>query len=298
MSSNVIPIVFIHIGDAPPDYIGTAIQQARKWNPMSPIVFISSSFPEEEYADEERILLSTLPVSTNHAKFLENTRLSVDWRGGFWRVTTERLFVLEDWMRYKGITECVHLENDIMLYTDLSELVPIFRKTSAGLSTTFQGQGVKLNQIRMCFSILYCCSIGALSNFVASLVLNNRGIDEMQLSGPYWQDTPEECSVLPTAPVGTLLVSETFRSWYENPEFSCIFDAAAHGQFIGGIDPIHGDTTVGFVNRDTDFRSDQFLYGWSVDSFQRRYPILMDKVGNLWPIANLHIHCKRLEEFV
>ena len=100
MSSNVIPIVFIHIGDAPPDYIGTAIQQARKWNRMCPIVFLSSSFPEEEYANEERILLSTLPVSRNHAKFLENTRLSADERGRFWRVTTERLFVLEDLIHF------------------------------------------------------------------------------------------------------------------------------------------------------------------------------------------------------
>lgn len=297
MSSNRIPLVFIHIGDAPPGYVSTAIEQARKWNPTCPIVFISSVHSDEDFADEEKIILSTVPKSPNHVKFLENTRLSSDWRGGFWRATTERLFVLEDWMRWKGIQECLHLENDIMLYTDVSALVPTLRKTSAGLSTTFQGQGVKLDQVRMCFSLLYCRSVDALSNFVASLAVNNRGTDEMQMSGPYWQDTPEECSVLPTAPTGVTLVSETFRRWYENPAFSCIFDAAAHGQYLGGIDPIHGEAGVAFVNRDTDYRTDQFLYGWSMDSNKRRYPVLMDKVGKIWHIANLHVHCKRLDDF-
>jgi len=236
-------------------------------------------------------------MSPNHQKFLESTKLNSDWRGGFWRATTERLFVLEDWMRWKGIEECLHLENDIMLYIDVSELVPTLRSTSAGISTTFQGQGVRQDQIRMCFSLLYCRSVHALSNFVASLVVNNRGTDEMQLSGPYWQDTPEECSVLPTAPTGVTLVSEAFRSWYENPAFSCIFDAAAHGQYLGGIDPIHLRANPSFVNRDTDYRTDQFLYGWAMDSDKRRYPVLMDKAGKVWHIANLHIHCKRLDDF-
>jgi len=297
MSSNGIPLVFIHIGDAPPGYVATAIQQARKWNPTCPIVFISSVHTDEEFADEERVLLSRIPMSPNHVKFMDNTKLDSEWRGGFWRATTERLFILEDWMRWKGIKECLHLENDVMLYTDISALVPTLRLTSAGLSTTFQGQGVRQDQIRMCFSILYCRSTDALSNFVASLAVNNRGTDEMQLSGPYWQDNPEECSVLPTAPPGATLVSETFRGWYENTAFPCIFDAAAHGQYLGGIDPIHSGAGVSFVNRDTDYRSDQFLYGWAVDSAQRRYPTLVDKVGKIWPIANLHVHSKRLDDF-
>jgi len=199
-------------------------------------------------------------MSLNHVKFMDNTKLDSEWRGGFWRATTERLFILEDWMRWKGIKECLHLENDVMLYTDISALVPTLRLTSAGLSTTFQGQGVRQDQIRMCFSILYCRS-------------------------------------LPTAPPGATLVSETFRDWYENTAFPCIFDAAAHGQYLGGIDPIHSGAGVSFVNRDTDYRSDQFLYGWAVDSAQRRYPTLVDKVGKIWPIANLHVHSKRLDDF-
>jgi hypothetical protein len=93
------------------------------------------------------------------------------------------------------------------------------------------------------------------------------------------------------------MISDTFREWYENPEFSWVFDGAAYGQYLGGEDPRNGTKGPGFVNTDVDFRTDQFLYGWRADA-GRRYPTLLDGRGKEWRIANLHIHCKRLADFV
>jgi hypothetical protein len=292
----IVPIVFIHIGGAPPDYAAVAVRQARRWNPDAPIVFLSSVLGDYGVG-EKWVPIADIALTANHAKFRSSTTLNATWRGGFWRSTTERLFILEDWMRSAGVAECIHMENDNMLYTNISELLPALR-TGAGISTTFQGQGSTLDQVRMCFSLLYCKSVDALGNFLFTLAGRAEATDEMQRGGQYWFDTPEECSVLPTAPTGVKLVSESFRAWYEDPRFPCLFDASAHGQFLGGEDPRNGPKGPGFVNLDTDFRTDQFLYGWRADAIGRRYPVLMDSGGQEWHIVNLHIHCKRLADFI
>lgn len=295
MNSNNVPLVFIHIGDAPPDYAKRAVLQARRWNPNAPIFFLSSAIPASYGAGEEWISIDSIPKTYAHIRFLETSRLNSTWRGGFWRSTTERLFILEDWMLHQGIKECIHMENDIMLYTEFNRLLPVLRK-GKGLSTTFQGQGVKRDQVRVCFAVLYVARQEALSNLLVFLS-NPSSTDEMQRGGDYWDVTPEDCSLLPTAPVGVTLISETYRSWYENPEFPVIFDAAAYGQYLGGIDPRNGSEGPGFVNLDTDFRTDQFQYIWRMDSLDRRYPVLQDKDGREWNLANLHIHSKELEKF-
>jgi len=294
MNSNNIPLVFIHIGDAPPDYAKHAVLQARRWNPDAPIFFLSSTIPASYGAGEQWISIHDIPKTRAHARFLEKSRLDATWRGGFWRSTTERLFILEDWMLHHGIKECIHTENDIMLYTEFNKLLPVLRK-GKGLSTTFQGQGVNRDQVRLCFAVLYVARLEVLSNFLLFLS-NPSSIDEMQRGGDYWEMMPEDCSLLPTAPTGVTLKYETYRSWYENPEFPVIFDAAAYGQYLGGIDPRNGPEGPGFVNLDTDFRADQFKYKWRTDSSGRRYPVI-EKDGKDWPLANLHIHSKRLEMF-
>ena len=291
MSSTNIPIVFIHIGGAPPDYAAVAVRQARLWNPAAPIFFLSSVVAEYG-AGEQWLTLADIPKGATRKRFEATTELDATWRGGFWRVTTERLFILEDWMRSAGVEECLHVENDNMLYASVADLVPALR-TGHGLSTPFHGSGG--DRPRVCFSVLYCKSVDALANFLFCLASSKVNRDEMMRGGDYWLDTPEECSLLPSTPVGVKLIYETYRSWYENPAFPYIFDAAAHGQFLGGEDPRNGTQGPGFVNLDTDFRTDQFDYEWRTGE-NGRYPVI--NMDGVWKLANLHIHCKRLAEFV
>ena len=296
-----VPIVFVHIGGAPPAYAAIAVRQARRWNPTTPIVFLSSVVGDYG-AGEEWIALADIPMSTNHTKFTNMTVLDTTFRNGFWRSTTERLFYLDDWARWKGITEFFHIENDNTIYMPLDEILPTLRVTSRGLSAPFQGQGAaRKGDARICFSFLYCKRLEILSDFLYFLAGSRTGHDEMVRGGLFWQDNEDDCSRLPTAPSTTRFMSETYRDWYIDNKIPWIFDAMAHGQFIGGEDPRNGDNGPngpGFVNLDVDFRADQFLYGWRKDSSGRRFPTLMDSGGKEWRIVNLHIHCKRLAEFV
>jgi hypothetical protein len=300
MDSIRIPIVFIHIGGTPPDYARIAVQQARRWNPSADIIFLSSVVPEEGYSvGEQWIALEDIPKAPAHIRFLQATTLDATWRGGFWRSTTERFFYLEDWMRSRGIEECFHLENDNTLYADISELLPTLRATTTGLSTVFQGQGCHQNNLLACFSVLYCKDVDALRNFLIFLAGNPVNKDDMQRGGDYWLENQGECFYLPCAPTGVKLISDEYRSWSENARFPCIFDSTAHGQYVCGVDP-RNNVWDGprYINRDADFRTDQFLYGWKADALGRRYPVLTAANGKEWKLANLHVHSKRLQDFI
>ena len=295
-----IPLVFIHISGSPPKYLKDAVKQARVWNPAADIICISSVVENYRHG-EQWIPIDAIPMGENHRRFKATTLLpGMEYDAGFWQWTTERLFVLEDWMRWKGISECFHLENDNMLYETVSQIASTLRRISPGLSTTFQGQGAKMDTLRTCFSVLYCKSVDALNDFLFSLAAAPSSIDEMTRGGLYWEDNQDTCSYLATAPPGVVLKSEKYRHWIEDARFEDVggvFDSTTHGQYIGGNDPRHNDTGPGFLNPDCDFRADQYEYTWIKDSIGRKYPVIQDSGGRPWKIMNLHIHCKRLEQF-
>lgn len=289
-----IPIVFIHLGfTPPPQHAEIAVKQARRWNPDVPIIVLSSVIPEQPYdAGEEWIELVSIPKTEEHIRFQTNTILDTAFRDGFWRFSTERLFALYDWMRYKGVSECIHIENDNTSYFTVADILPVLRANSRGMSATFHGES------HMCYSILYCNNREALSQFLFFLGTGHYNLDEMQRGADFWEENPEICSLLPVVPPGAALKSEDYRPLCENAVFPFVFDAAAHGQYLGGEDPRNGSRGPGYINDGAAFRPDQFMYTWRKDAAERLYPLIIDKDGKEWPIANLHIHSKRLQDFI
>ena len=92
---------------------------------------------------------------------------------------------------------------------------------------------------------------------------------------------PERMKALPIARP-PFVSSEYTNHW---DEFQCVFDAAALGQYIGGIDA--PGNTEGFVNESCVFEADKVDIEW--------------RDGRPWafglPVVNLHIHCKNLKKW-
>ena len=84
----------------------------------------------------------------------------------------------------------------------------------------------------------------------------------------------------------------------ENYEkFKGIFDGAAIGQYLGGVDPRNkaGDTS-GFINETCVVKYNNYNFTWikNKDGFKLPYIIIDNE--NI-PIFNLHIHSKNLSKF-
>jgi hypothetical protein len=85
-------------------------------------------------------------------------------------------------------------------------------------------------------------------------------------------------------------------------QFNMIFDAAAIGQYLGGVDPrnIPGDTT-GFVNETCIIKYDQYRFIWNAfDDIRCPYIVVKNEndIDCSYPVFNLHIHSKALEKFI
>jgi hypothetical protein len=292
--------VFIHLGPELPSYMRDTVLQARTWNPDAEIVCIAEKAAGFELG-ETWVQLADIPLTEEYKRFKETSILDTSFRAGFWRFTTERLFVLQSWMTWRGLNECFHVENDNPIYFGLDTILPSLRARKAGLLAPIHGQGEKGDSFRICLSVLYVNSLESLTDLVFSLASAPSSIDEMARCGEYWLLWRGECGYLPVAPPCVVLRREDFRDslvTHESHEY--IFDAAAYGQYLGGTDP-RNDFDLsgpGYVNRETEFATDQFLYGWRADDAGRRYPVLMDHDGREWRLANLHIHCKRVLDFM
>lgn len=79
--------------------------------------------------------------------------------------------------------------------------------------------------------------------------------------------------------------------------FSCLFDAAAIGQYLGGVDPmIDPSDTRGFVNETCVIKYNNYkIWFEEVDNIKRPY---IEIHNNKYKIFNLHIHCKNLKKFM
>lgn len=284
---DLCPFVLIHIGEHFPEYMNTCVKQIRLWNPTSKIYCIASESHRDKLNlhDCSFVSLSSIAVSPKRVFFNKKSALE-----GFWRVTTERFFILEDFMRQYRYEECFHLENDNLIYFPLEYILPILRTSSNGLSAPYLGKD------EMTFGVLYVKCLSALEEFTNYLNCQRDNANDMKHGYKFFLENRAITSFLPTCSNECAIREDEMTFVIEGQEhFRGFWDAASYGQYMGGTDP-HYTYIPKFVNETCSFRSDQFHYTWYVNSDGLRIPQL-ERHGNSWLLYNLHVHCKDLESF-
>ncbi len=298
LSAADYAIVFIHLGPSLPPYASVAIQQARLFNPDCPIYLVANGEAVANFSVPEVHLVPTesLAKSGSHEAFIREAR-----ERGFWRYVVERFFYLEELMSQHRLENVFHLENDVMLYANLNQMLPIFEKNYSGMiGATFD------NDERCIAGMIYVSNLSPLSKFVQFAASHQE--TDMALLGQFRKAHHKQFIdhlpiVIPSYgkehPLETNNGKKALNSTdYSNhfDEFLSLFDAAALGQYVGGIDPIHADHDPGFVNESCVFNPSYFKIGWERDSLGREIPILYFQ-NEKCPINNLHIHSKNLSAF-
>ena len=217
------------------------------------------------------------------------------WRGHF---------LIEELMISFQLEHCFHIENDNLIYCRLNELLPLMKAYYPGIAATFD------NDDRCVPGFMYFGSAQAATSLTKFLTLESSrsSRNDMELIADYRKvSDPGKIDSLPIVPEG--LVSEWVTSSgkrsvhpeiYTNhaKEFKSVFDAAAIGQYLGGVDPrnARNNITIGFINESCVFDPSQFKYEWTVVDDRGRLPFLSYK-GIDARINNLHIHSKLLRDF-
>jgi hypothetical protein len=248
-----------------------------------------------EHFDDTVTLVDTSDLDANH--FDKNSQLDRTFRDGFWHLCSLRIFYLYSYIKINNLKNIIHIENDVMVYTDLDVLAPSFQthKVYAAFDT----------DTRVVPDIIFIPSHEALCPIINQY---DYTLHDMANLGRMH----EHIEPFPIFPI-----YDTVHFVNKNyTQFKCIFDTNAIGQYLGGVDSrnnskelremlslegrhrydINDGDTRGFVNETCIVKYDMFKFFW-VKNNKNLYVPHMYINNTLVPIINLHIHSKKLYDF-
>ena len=278
-------LILVHTGPDFPTYLNDCISQVRCVSniPIHVLIDFAHASQVAPAADLTVVPLDSLPDDVYTETYLRTSRLDAQFRDGFWRAASLRFFYIHTYARLHNLKDFFHIEYDNMIYQDFSRYLAAFRTRKMWCA---------IDSPQRCIpSFLYWQDSDAVFNVVLSLLSAAPfGLNDMEVLAQHAQTYNKDIGVLPTITRDYPNIHPVFSAG--SVLFGHLFDAAAVGQYIGGVDPrnIAGDT-CGFINETAAIRCDQVTLTWRiVDGLSR--PFL-----NGYPLINLHIHSKDLQRW-
>lgn len=308
-------IVFVHLGGELPAWSFATMAQATVFN-NCPIIMLAEAAALKNArlpVGVQGVAVEDIGISDIHNAFRQVSVLDRNQRNGFWTHTTERFYVLEHAMKRLGLASVLHLENDVLLYTGLDTLEPKLTALYPGVAATFD------NDARCIPGFVFVPRVGVLSafvHFVVAVMENARTLPpeqrpaptDMMLMAIWRRSRPRaEMDSLPVVPhdypaalrsIGGDVAADPAVYSRHFAELGMVFDAAALGQYLGGVDPRNqAGPSRGFVNEDCLFDPRLLKPRMVTGDDGLRRPVI-ETASGIWPVANLHMHSKDMADFL
>lgn len=267
------------------EYILDNIEQLIKLGHENIYVITNPCFNEyfEKFAANIKLInVNDLQESYN---FFENTSLDKDFRNGFWALTSLRFFYIYEFMKKYQITDVIHLENDVLIYYNCNKIIDKFDKNYVYIPFDTYTRNIA--------SIIYIPNADIFKKILDKYDFNKNDMEN-------FSHIKKETGIIHNLPIfiPNECLSNEERFVSENFDvFSCLFDAAAIGQYLGGVDPRNiSYDTIGIINDTCVIKYNNYkIWFEDVDNIKRPYIVIKD---NKYEIFNLHIHCKNLKKFM
>lgn len=267
------------------DYILTNIQQLLRLKHDN-IFVLTNGFLFDRF-EKYRGFVRLIDVDelTESYNYYSTTRIDKQFRNGFWALSSLRFFYVYEFMRKYQLQDIIHIENDVLIYYNCDELIDKFDKNFVYMPFDSMTRNIA--------SVVYIPSSNILKRVLDNYDLTKDDMwnfRSIQIQTGLIQNLPIfvcENRKLPEL----AFVSQNYE------RFQILFDAAAMGQYLGGVDPRNDPSvTVGFVNETCVVKYNNYAFYWIVINEIKKPFIQID--GNMIPIFNLHVHCKNLNKFV
>ena len=295
-----IQIVLIHVGaQGLPNYLNETFRVIKEIAKKSQIVFLSNENNrncfealnqkfDRDVSAIKFVSIEDIPESIFTKNFRINTSLDRSFRDGFWFNAMNRFLVLADYMSHTGAENVIHLENDYVLYFDPTDKLESF--------VAFADFAVPVDRVRGVPGIVWIRG-PSVAQYLAKHISDNPNLDDMASLGQFCQANNEiKSRPFPTLPYGYAKSKGLDLQKYSLSIdlFGGIFDAAAIGQYVGGVHWMNNpvDTTF-FINEQSDLNLNELSFSWEYKNGIRQPYLIFDdeKVA----ILGLHAHSKNLE---
>jgi hypothetical protein len=225
--------------------------------------------------NEINLIDSTDLINLNYKN---KSKLNREFRNGFWFYCSYRFFVLYEYMNKYNIKDIIHLENDVISYINYDTLN--FNKNK--ISVTFDCEN------RVIPGIIYIPNDILLKNILDNYNYNLNDMENLALVND---------NIIESLPIIDNNIETFYKLNINFNKFKCIFDAAAIGQYLGGIDKKNNNNdTRGFINETCLINYSNYKFHWILED--KLYCPYIEINNKKIKIINLHIHSKELYKFI
>lgn len=263
------------------NYIFDNITNLLRYGNNDIIVITDKKF-NDFFKDKGVKVVNTEDLISNYSAYVSNIKNT--FRNGFWKLTSYRFIVINEYMKQYNIDNIIHIENDVLIYKNIDDI-----------------KFHNINKLLLTMDSKNRCIPGIM--FIPNHIILKKCIDifnlnlnDMENFSNCYHNLNEYIDTLPIfVEYNTNSVTNMITKNYKH--YNAIFDAAAIGQYLGGIDPqIKSEDTIGFVNETCIINYSYFKFIWK-NKDDLKYPYIIIN-NNEVPIINLHIHCKNLKKFI
>lgn len=268
------------------EYILDNINQLIRLNHENIYVLTNKEFFPMFEEFTAKIHLINIDELNENYNYYSKTNIDKNFRNGFWALTSLRFFYIYEFMKVYNIKDVIHLENDVLIYYNCSNIINNFEKEYLYIPfDTFK---------RNISSIMYIPSYELFKKILDNYDYSKNDMENFCLI----KNKTNLIKTIPIFPKFNNIDNDEINFVSENfHKFSCIFDAAAIGQYLGGVDPRNDSSnTIGFVNETCVIKYNNFKFIWKEIYDIRRPFLIIDNVEYI--IFNLHIHSKKLKNFM
>jgi len=296
----MVDAVFVHLGAEVPKHLISNLGIVQANFPQQRIHLIVNAPPSDKILYLPGVEVHFLNVSDEIESILNELAPDKKFREGFWRLTLERLLILEKFHKSRPDTKFLHIESDIFLFPNFP-----FDKFDSLKKISW----IKVSRIRDVAALVYLPNSKETTTFINRMlnVLRSRGwLDDMEMLSTLMKEFGNEYDYLPSLnPTQMELKSSSYSSEKTDKQltsnfelFEGIFDGAQLGIWLTGWDPRN---SYGFTRvRDESHISDAsgFLNPKNVTFFLDDFNCLhYFAEGKSTNIYSLHIHSKSLKIF-
>ena len=275
------PLVLVHTGTQFPGYLNDCIALANKQN-FDIHLLLSAAL--HHYVDKSTVKL-IIAEDFEDEGFAEYqlSNYPQDFKDGFFTRTSSRFLLLHRYAQQTNLKSFFHIENDVALFDDL-------RQTQKVLEATDKEMFLVMDHPHRCVpSVLWfrsSCILAKLAEFLR-LSLSHTDMENLAFFFNSYRE------LVGNLPIIDHCIENDFKIDFNNKleDLQLIFDGAALGQYLFGIDNENPAETVGFINETTVFSAGTLNFTW-----RNQLPYAASAVTN--KIANLHMHCKNLKQLL
>jgi hypothetical protein len=295
-----INIILVHAGtNQIPSHAAEALRITQKIAKKSRIIFLANEINRIEFkkiihsitspgGSTEFFAIEDIPEGGLRKKFKTDSLLDRSFRDGFWFHASDRFLILADYINHARLRNVLHIENDYVLYFDPTEKYEAF--------STFSDFSVPVDRGRAIPGIVWLKD-ASVAQSLASFIVQNAHKDDMETVGQFCLTGSEVIK----KPFPTIPYEYASEKGFSIERFSTgidlfggIFDAAAIGQYIGGIHWMNNPAdTIFFINESSDLNLNELSFSWGIHNGIRRPHLIYQ--GKITPVLGIHAHSKNLE---